>query len=390
MRLRHLKEDQDYNFSNLLTNEVQYLGDVFKKHGFEIRVVGGAVRDAVLGKEPKDIDLATNATPDEMLKIARIENIRYIPTGLQHGTVTFVVNNEPYEITTLRVDKDTDGRHATVAWTRSFKEDARRRDLTFNALSVDMNGNLYDYFGGVEDLKNGRVEFVGNAKQRIEEDYLRILRYFRFYGRQENPKISRETYNAIRETAPGLKRISGERIWMEMQKILIGNHVADILELMFETGVAQHIGLIYKQGVYKAEEVSNVTDNPITVLISLIKDNKHWNKVVSHWKLSNPEKELGNFLLEHRNNPLSVADAKELINSKNSDHVFELALYQNNKAVYNAIKNWKVPTFPVNGKDLMAIGIKPGPEMGQILNRLKAHWISNDFKPSKDELLALV
>lgn len=155
------------------------LGKIFKANGFEIRLVGGVVRDLLLGKTPKDVDLATTATPDQMIALARTNNLRYIETGLQHGTLTFVVDGEPYEITTLRVDKETDGRHATVEYTTDWHTDAERRDLTYNAFSLDLNGNLYDYFNGLKDLKNKTTRFVGDPNKRIQEDYIRILRYFR-------------------------------------------------------------------------------------------------------------------------------------------------------------------------------------------------------------------
>ena len=186
--MRIFEVTQKLDIYSLLTPGVKALDKAMKGAGYEVRIVGGAVRDLVLGKEPKDIDMATNATPDEMMKVFDAAGIRYEPTGLQHGTITVILDGEPIEITTLRIDAETDGRHAEVEFTKDWKLDAERRDLTYNAMSVDLNGNLFDYFGGVDDIRDKVTRFVGNAEERIKEDYLRILRYFRFQGRMNSPK----------------------------------------------------------------------------------------------------------------------------------------------------------------------------------------------------------
>ena len=168
--------------------ELLRLEKMFADAGFELVFVGGCVRDALLGKEPKDVDLATSATPEEQISLYNQNGIRFIETGLQHGTVTAVLDGEPYEITTYRIDKETDGRHAKVDYTRDLVEDLSRRDLTFNAIAMRFDGTLVDPFDGMADLHNGRVRFVGNAQQRIEEDYLRILRFFpSFLGTHKIP-----------------------------------------------------------------------------------------------------------------------------------------------------------------------------------------------------------
>ena len=153
---------------------------MFSSEGYSIRLVGGVARDLLLGHQPKDIDLATDCTPENMVQIFEREGLHYIPTGLQHGTITVHINKVNYEITTLRIDHVTDGRHAIVQYTSEWSKDAERRDLTINAMSLSFDGTLYDYFNGMEDLKKKKVRFVGNARERIKEDYLRILRYFRY------------------------------------------------------------------------------------------------------------------------------------------------------------------------------------------------------------------
>lgn len=234
------------DFHNLLTPPLLHLEDIFKRRGYSLRLVGGVVRDLLLGVKPKDVDLATECTPPEMVDMFEAANIRYIPTGIQHGTITVHIK-EPqtdYEITTLRVDRETDGRHAVVDFTTDWKLDAERRDLTINAMSLDFQGNLYDCFDGQKHLAERRIVFVGNPVTRIREDYLRILRYFRFYGRlvRQEEQHELENMNAIKTLAPGLRNISVERVWTEMRRILIGRHAPHLVRKMYETGVADCIG----------------------------------------------------------------------------------------------------------------------------------------------------
>ena len=189
--------EERLNAKPIISAAIIKLDKVFKNNKHEMRIVGGAVRDIALGKSPKDIDFATDATPDEMMEILDKAGIRHKPTGLEHGTITAILDNEPFEITTLRADTETDGRHAKVEFVKSWKEDAKRRDLTYNAMSMDIEGNVYDYFGGMDDLQDKVSKFVGDAEERITEDYLRILRYFRFQGRPSKPTWDGDTLEAI-------------------------------------------------------------------------------------------------------------------------------------------------------------------------------------------------
>ena len=252
------------HFRALLTPELRRLESLFRSNGYSFRLVGGVVRDLLLEQPAKDIDIATECTPNDMITLFEQNGIRYIPTGLQHGTVTVHLNSTDYEITTLRIDRETDGRHATVDFTKDWRLDALRRDLTINAMSLELDGTLYDYFDGQRHLAERKVAFVGDAHSRIREDYLRcgtgrfvlkrvcimisvycrILRYFRFYGRivpaAENHDPA--TLDAIRETAGGLRGVSVERVWVEMGKILTGNHAPHLVRVMYQLGVAENIG----------------------------------------------------------------------------------------------------------------------------------------------------
>ena len=232
-------------FQDLLTKELMTVANAFIEKGHHIRIIGGAVRDLLLSRHiPKDIDLAVTATPDEMIEIFKENKIRYIETGLQHGTLTAHINGHNYEITTLRIDTEHDGRRAVVEFTNDWKLDAERRDLTINAMSLDFDGNLHDYFGGVDDLKSKKVRFVGDPEKRIKEDFLRILRYFRFYGRISENTDDHEstTLEVIRKCAPGLKNIAVERVWVELAKIITAKFAPSLLKLMYELGVAENIG----------------------------------------------------------------------------------------------------------------------------------------------------
>ena len=233
-------------FRALLTPDLLRLESIFRQNGYSFRLVGGAVRDLLLEKTPKDVDIATECTPDRMMKLFEEHGIRYIPHGVEHGTVRAHMSQSDYEVTTLRLDRVTDGRHAVVEFTKDWREDAERRDLTINAMSLDLQGNLYDYFSGQQHLAEKRVVFVGDARKRICEDFLRILRYFRFYGRiVPSPDLHEPaTLEAIRDTAEGLTQLSVERVWGEVSQILQGNHAPHLLHIMYSLEVAKHIGEI--------------------------------------------------------------------------------------------------------------------------------------------------
>lgn len=211
-----------------------------------IRLVGGCVRDMFLNVVPKDWDMATPALPSDVIKILEDAGFRPFDLSNGHGTISVVIDGETIEITTLRVDAETDGRHAKVEFTTNWELDAERRDFTWNAMSLDANGAVYDYFDGRKHLNNNEIHFVGFAGQRIKEDYLRILRYFRFAGRF-NMRLDQHDLFSIISAADGLREISGERIWMEMQKIIVGPQAKRMMAVMKQVGVLDAIGLITKE-----------------------------------------------------------------------------------------------------------------------------------------------
>ena len=382
MRAKEFEKIDTGAFRQVMTPELRSLGKAFTGNGYTIRVVGGAVRDLALKKMPKDVDLATDATPEQMIELFKDNNIRYKPTGLQHGTITAIIDRIPYEITTLRADTETDGRHAEVEYVKDWKQDAKRRDLTYNAMSVDFSGKLFDYYGGMDHLQDRVSKFVGDPAERIQEDYLRILRYFRFQSKLEDPNWDSSTLGAIKDNVGGLSKISPERIWSEVKKLLTGRNAEESLKWMGKTGVANSIGL----PVANAGQIARLerTKNPIVPLSVLVSN----SSLAGSWKMSKSESALLNFLVTNKSKPLDRKSAIDLLHAGNSKQaVMDLLNVQGKFNLADTIRLYDKPEFPVAGKDLIAQGMKPGIEIGKILDKLKLKWKQSGYKLSKDDLL---
>ncbi|XP_063797371.1 CCA tRNA nucleotidyltransferase 1, mitochondrial [Pseudophryne corroboree] len=392
-------------FKALFTEGLQTLAGLFAKEKYELRIAGGAVRDLLVGKQPHDVDFATTATPEEMKDLFLRAGIRLINNkGEKHGTVTARINDQNFEITTLRVDLQTDGRHAEVEFTTNWEQDAERRDLTINSMFLGFDGTLYDYFNGYGDLNNRCIRFVGDPAKRIQEDYLRILRYLRFYGKvTEKPgDHSASTLDAIRENAPGLRGISGERIWVELKKILEGNHVNHLIQLMYELGVAPHTGLPGDGNLTEFARVcshaEHLSPKPMTLLTALFSHPDAVHKLDLRLKISREEKGLGLFLLKERKEltvdhtdrtPLKpyqdyVSDSREPDAHR---RVCELLKYQGEERLLREMESWSLPRFPVSGHDLRRMGICSGKEIGRVLQELRDRWKESGYKTDKEELL---
>lgn len=373
--------------------EIVRLNEVFRKRNKEIRLVGGVVRDIMLGTQPKDFDIATTALPQESQQYLEEEGIRCVPTGLQHGTVTAVLNSIPFEITTLRIDESTDGRWAEVRFTDDWKLDALRRDLTVNAMSLGMDGTLFDYFNGVDDIRDRRVLFVGDAHQRICEDYLRILRYFRFHGRlSAAPHHDPPTIAAIISTASGLAQISGERVWQEMSKIVKLPTAVALLEVMRDTAVLGHIGLGHVDPALIAAlgAVKRHATEPITIVAALVPTEESFLRLHTMLHFSNSEKFLGLYIIENRARDMTSELAEDEVVAKiPAAVVAELLRYQNKPEIAVHIAEWAAPVFPVTGKDMKSHGVPQGPIMGVVLARLKALWVHSRFTLTGPILLSV-
>ncbi|KAF5274113.1 hypothetical protein FQR65_LT04511 [Abscondita terminalis] len=393
-------------YKSIFTEELTFLVSLFKEYGYELRIAGGAVRDLLMNKTPKDIDFATTATPDQMKEMFGAEKIRMInDKGEKHGTITPRINDkENFEITTLRIDVVTDGRHAEVQFTTDWLLDANRRDLTINSMFLDFDGCVYDYFHGYEDLQNHRIAFVGDAATRIQEDYLRILRYFRFYGRiaKVPNDHERKTLDAIRNNVQGLSKISGERIWVELKQILEGNYAGELTRTIVEMGIAPHIGLPSNPNIEELEIVWNRSKNnklqAITLLSSLLKTQNDVLALHNRLKLSAYERDLASFIVQHREPKINskplfpyqqlLAKSKGKISDVNQ-WIVEVLKY-NNSPHLEEFKKWKLPKFPVSGNMLKEKGVEGGRFMGVVLNELKNYWADNDFKLESDDLLKQV
>jgi len=382
MRANEFEKINTTAFKELMTPELKKLGTVFNKAGHEIRLVGGVVRDLALKKFPKDVDLATDANPNDVVELLNKNNIKNKPTGIEHGTITAIINKTPYEITTLRADKETDGRRAKVQFVKDWKQDAERRDLTYNAMSLDFKGKLYDYFGGMDDLQDKVSAFVGDPDERIKEDFLRILRYFRFQSKLEDPKWDQNTIKAIANNADDLKRISVERIWSELKKMLVSRNVEESLRYMGQTGVAKAIDL----PVENASMIKRLakTEDPIVPLAVLVDD----ITLAETWKMSKEETQLLRFLVQNKKTSLTKESAIDFIHDGYSKKmVLDLINLQGKKALDDVIRNYEAPQFPVQGRDLIAKGMKPGVDVGRQLAQLRDKWKASGYKLSKDQLL---
>ena len=380
-----------FNIDSLINEDLVALRKLFQAQGFDLRFVGGCVRDHLAGKTPKDLDLCTDANPDEQVAIYNQANIKHIPTGIDHGTITVVLNDVVYEITSLRLDVATDGRRATVAYTRDWVEDLARRDFTFNAMSFTFDGLLVDPFNGHSDLRNGIVRFVGDADQRIREDYLRILRYFRFMGRFGQGNVPYYN-NDIVNNAQGLAQISKERVWSEIKQILAGPNAAKMMLAIHQHNCAEFIDLPREiTWIMPAEELHASFLDPIAIMIYLY-GAKTTKEVLKDWKTSREEQDYASYLSHVAMNVDHYDGYYELaVKGVRRDWVVNAAKMKNMDAFdIFMYEGWKIPDFPVNGYDLIKLGMKPGPQYSATIKTLKGEWAARGFKATKEELLALL
>jgi tRNA nucleotidyltransferase (CCA-adding enzyme) len=368
-----------------ISPELNDLRNAFVRAGFDMRMVGGVVRDLVRGIEPKDIDLCTDANPDEQIAVYKANGFRYFETGLAHGTISVRAGDEIYEITSLRTETDHDGRHAVVSYTKDWLGDLGRRDLTFNAMALTFDGVLIDPFNGVADLEAGITRFVGSPDERMREDYLRILRWLRFHGRIANGKpLDSETSEAVKRNANGLRGISRERVWMEVSKIVAGDNACDLIQAMHDLGIAEHIDL--PSGSLNCLQVASYAGrNPVALMVAMIGDVSRVSNLAHNWKWSAAERDLAIFLANNmyaKNYMFLMAH-----DGHSQEWVAELVKMQGNNPHF--VESAIVPVFPVKGQDLIDAGMKPGAEMGKKLKVMKADWAASDFALSKKHLMEM-
>jgi poly(A) polymerase/tRNA nucleotidyltransferase (CCA-adding enzyme) len=346
----------------------------------EARIAGGAVRDTLAGHPVADIDLATPRRPDQVIAALTEANIRAVPTGIDHGTVTAVSGGRGFEITTLRRDVRTDGRHAVVDFTDDWRADAARRDFTMNALSMTRDGAVFDYFGGIGDLRAGLVRFVGDPATRIAEDYLRILRFFRFHARYAAGPPDEAAVAAIRAGVPGLARLSAERVWSELTRILAAPDPRAAVALMAELGV---LAAVIPEGADPARlahlVAAGAPADPVLRLAALLTGDPA--AFADRLRLSTAERDR---LTALRDAPLAQPDAddavlRRLLADNDPGLLLDRVWLDGGTepewaALRARLASMPRPVFPLEGRDVLALGLPPGPQVGALLRAVREWW----------------
>ncbi len=356
----------------------------------ESRVVGGAVRDALAGLPVQDIDLATPRRPDEIVSALERAGLRAIPTGIAHGTITARAKNRSFEVTTLRRDVATDGRHATVAFTDDWLADAARRDFTFNAMSMDRAGHLFDPFGGAADLAGGKVRFVGDPRLRIAEDYLRALRYFRFLARYGHTEPDAATLAALAEAVPGLARLSAERVWSELKRILAAPRPIKAVRLMHRLGILSAV-LPEATEIARLERLLNSCDAGVDPLLRLAALLPAFPPALpERLRLSGAEAARLEALLGPEpalQEPASDDDIRRALADTETDVLADrVRLSGGSQDLLRRIQATPRPKFPLQGRDLVALGIQPGPAVGRLLAELRAWWLEGGCMATEGQI----
>lgn len=369
------------------------------------RFVGGCVRNALLDQPIDDIDIATTLRPEETDRAIRAAGLKAVPTGMAHGTVTAISERMPFEITTLRRDVSTDGRNATVAFTDDWAEDAARRDFRLNAVYADAHGSVFDPTGrGVADARAGRIVFVGEAETRVREDYLRILRFFRFFAWYGRGRPDAAAMQACADLAPGMTRLSAERVSKELLKLLAAPEPLEAVEAMQATGVLdivlpEHVGLARFSAL-----LSQSPDGVLRLMALLPSDGAVLRAVSVRLRLSNAVRDRMTAAARAFSGvSLDMTDAEaraavyrhgkpafeDAVSLRGADSVRREADVQRLMAV---IQTWTAPTLPVSGRDLARLGVDQGPDTGRILKAFEADWIAADFPTEGHEarLIALI
>lgn len=365
------------------------------------RFVGGCVRDALAGRAVKDIDLATRLQPEEVMRRLEAAGLGVVPTGLAHGTVTALAEHRPFEITTLRRDVETFGRHARVAFTDDWQADAARRDLTINALFCDAEGRLLDFFGGVEDLKAGRVRFVGRARQRIEEDYLRLLRFFRFHAHYGRGAPDAEGLAAAAALAPELARISVERKRDELLKLLAAPDPRPVVAIMQAKGVLPQVLPETRELAVLERLVALAPEGDALLRLGALlpPGPEQAGRAARHLRLSGAQRGRLEILLAP---PLAVEALAEprardralyRLGAEKLADLARLAAAEGRlegpalARLLAAAGAWRAPVLPLAGRDLIVLGVPPGPQVGALLRRLEAWWIEAGFPADRQACL---
>ena len=377
----------------------------------EIRYVGGSIRKIINKEKVDDIDLATNVTPTKVCEILKKNNISFYESGIAHGTITAKVNDYKFEITTLRKDVLTDGRHAEVEFSNDWHEDASRRDFTFNAIYADLHGNLYDPFNGKKDLESGNVKFIGSPEKRIKEDYLRILRYIRFYLNYSKQKHSEELKKTIRKNINGVAKISSDRILDELKKLVLSK---GFLTLPKDNFSLEIINLVipqlknvkfFKNSNYHSKKLISSKDFIFLVSLMIIDETDNCEYFLYKFNISNNDKKRIRFLAKYFSKTLD----KNLFTEKNLWKIFyyngkdylndfiDFHIIKKNTSVKKFVilkeffSNKSVPKLNVNAKLLMQkFNLKEGKELGKKLKDIEEFWLNNSFSINEKQIEKII
>ena len=366
------------------------------------------MRDALLDRAVKDVDIATPDAPEMVIRKLALADLKSVPTGLKHGTITAVASGYPFEVTTLRRDVETDGRHAEVAFTDDWQEDATRRDLTINAVYCDGDGTLYDPVGGLADIRAGKVRFVGEAAERITEDVLRILRFFRFFAHYGQGEVDVEGYAACRKQAHLLHGLSVERVSAELLRTLGADDPAPTFRLMWDAGVLARV----LSGAMHLDHLNRLIDiekqigqpDPLRRLYALrLPDEAQVATLAGHLRLSKTQKQRLSGMARRPENLMPEINDKGLrriLYETGAQTVLDqtfvnqmLAVPASSGAVADwnglrsRVQDWQPRPLPVQGQDVLDLGVPPGPDVGVIVRQLEQWWIESDFRPDRSACL---
>jgi poly(A) polymerase len=379
--------------------------------GAPARFVGGCVRDTLMKRPVRDIDIATPESPARVMALLARANVRAVPTGIAHGTITAVVDGKHFEITTLRRDVETFGRRARVAFTDDWIEDAARRDFTINALFLDAEGRVFDPFDGLADMEAGRVRFVGDARTRIEEDVLRLLRFFRFFAHLDRPPPDADALAACKDMAAKLPMLSGERVRTEMLKLLEAPDPAATLRLMADEDILSHVlaeaenfPRLAALAEIERDVLKRAPDALLRLGAALAGGRGASSAAAERLRLSNKERE----------RLVAMADADEPAPPSLSGCDLRRRLYRQGAmrfadrllldwaearargaaddrawaALLARAQAWTPPALPIKGEDAVKMGVPPGPAVGRLVKAVEAWWADADFRPGRDACLA--
>ena len=402
------------NFKELVSN--QDIKELFKSFNScsdnaELRFVGGCVRKLISGEKVDDIDLSTNLKPENVIEVLKKNNINFYETGIEHGTITAVINKRSFEITTLRKDIRTDGRHAQVEYTDNWLEDASRRDFTINSIYSDLDGNLFDPFYGRKDLNDGLIKFIGDPAKRIKEDYLRILRYIRFFLGYSKNQHNKNTVKIIKQNLIGLNQVSKNRQLQELKKIIL---VENFHKINSDKTSKELFLLIFPElkNINRINKLDNLgkeilkgKDFEFILSLLLVDKSEDCDYFIYKYNLSNKERDKINFLnlifsedlnkdyftkenltkilfKNGKDNLIDILDFKILTTKKNKNNLIDFKKY---------FIEFKIPVIPIRAKDLIKqFNLKEGKLLGLILKEIEEQWLNNNFKISNNEIEDIV